>query len=61
MYQRVCDKCGKVITKKDNYTELNADPWSPNGVIWKDGPIFTNVHLCEQCTQELVKWIEGDK
>lgn len=62
MFQRVCDKCGKVITKKDNYAELDAGFWGAYGTVWKDAPNFTNVHLCEKCTQELVKWIyEGDK
>jgi hypothetical protein len=62
MFQRVCDKCGKVIQKKDNYVKLGIDPYGAYGTIWKDAPNFTDVHLCEKCIQELVKWIyEGDK
>jgi hypothetical protein len=61
MFQRVCDKCGQIISKKDNYAELDVNPWGANGTIWKNAPNFTNVHLCEECVQELAKWIGGDK
>lgn len=38
MFQRVCDKCGKVIQKKDNYVKLGIDPYGAYGTIWKDAP-----------------------
>ena len=61
MFQKVCDKCGKVIKNQDKYVELNTEAWQAGGTIWNENFWLTNVHLCEKCIQELVKWLERDK
>jgi hypothetical protein len=61
MFQRVCDKCGKIIKNKDKYIELNSEAWQDGGTIWQDELWLTNIHLCENCAQELIKWLGRKK
>lgn len=61
MFQRVCDKCKKVIKNQDKYIELNTEAWQSGGTIWDEDTWLNNVHLCEKCAQELRKWLGRDK
>ena len=61
MFQKVCDKCGKVIQNKDKHMELNTEAWQNGGTIWKDEMWLIDIHLCEKCSQELVEWLGRDK
>jgi Fe2+ or Zn2+ uptake regulation protein len=61
MFQRVCNKCGKVIDNKDKYIELNTEAWQSGGTFWDEMLWLNNVHLCEKCSQDLIKWLGGNK
>ena len=61
MFQRVCNKCGKVIENNDKYMELQSETWQSGGAIWDEHMWLVNVHLCEKCAKEFVEWIKGEK
>ena len=53
----ICDKCGKEIKKNQIYTAKiyeGFDEGIHNGV-------YESVHLCENCTKILLKWIKDNE
>lgn len=55
--KRVCDCCGKEITK-DVFMTLGLLPFRAlRGVTFKDAPCFTiyNQELCDSCAEEVYK------
>ena len=61
MFQKICDKCGKVIKHQDKHMEVSSEAWQCGGTIWDENTWLSNVHLCENCAQELVKWLGRNK
>ena len=55
MLKRVCDKCGKEITTKDDYAKLCIEFFGGNPV--RDRASDINADLCPNCTYELKKFL----
>lgn len=60
MFQKICDKCGKAIKNHDKYMEVSSEGWQDGGATW-DESWLSNIHLCENCAQELIKWLGRNK